>query len=99
MRSALLSRLKWLETVRAVEESDRRLEIEFAYLKLLPREYFGPRHIVSVGQRPDGRCEYEERPGAPPPNQGRVNDKNVMTIYFVRAQETGSEVANGASAD
>ena len=88
---SLLTRLKRLESVRAVEESDRRLEIEFAYLKLLPREYSGPRHIVSAGQRPDGRCEYEERPGAPAPGQGRVNDKNVMTIYFVRAQETGSE--------
>ena len=50
-------------------------------------------------QRRDGRCEYEERPGEPPPDQGRVNAKNVMTIYFVRAQETGSEIANGASAD
>ena len=50
-------------------------------------------------QRREGRCEYEERPGEPPPDQGRVNAKNVMTIYFVRAQETGSEIANGASAD
>jgi hypothetical protein len=48
MRSALLPRLKRLETVRAVEESDRPLKVEFAYLKVLPREYSGPRHIVSV---------------------------------------------------
>ena len=61
MRSALLARLKRLETVRAVEESDRLLKVEFAYLKQLPREYSGPRHIVSV-KRPDGRCAYEERP-------------------------------------
>ena len=86
MRAALLSRLKRLETVRAVEQSHRSFKIEFAYLKLLPREYSGPRHIVSVSQRPGGRCEYEERPGPPPPNQVRVNDENVMTIYFVRAQ-------------
>ena len=99
MKSALLTRLKRLETVRAVEESDRPLKVEFAYLKQLPREYSGLRHIVSVSKRPDGRCEYEERPGAPPPDLGPVNDKDVMTIYFVRAQETGSEVANGASAD
>jgi len=75
-----------------VGESDRRLKIEFAYLKLLPREYSGPRHIVSVSKRPDGRCEYEERPGEAPPNQSRVNDENVMTIFFVRAQETGNEI-------
>ena len=67
-------------------------ESRIAYLKLLPREYAGPRHIVSVSKRPDGRCEYEERPGEAPPNQGQVNDENVMTIYFVRAQNTANEV-------
>ena len=71
MRSALLTRLKRLETVQAAEERNRRLKVEFAYLKLLPREYSGPRHRVKVGQRPDGRDEYEERPGEPPPNHSR----------------------------
>ena len=91
MRSALLTRLKRLEAVRAVEERNRPIKIEFAYLKLLPREYSGPRHIVSVSQRPDGRSNYEERPGPPPPNQERRNDENVMTVFFVRAQESGNE--------
>ena len=91
MRAALLSRLKRLETVKAVEDSDHPLKVEFAYLKQLPREYSGPRHIVSVGKRPDGRCEYEDRPGKAPHNQSRVNDENVMTIFFVRAQESGNE--------
>jgi hypothetical protein len=93
MKVAVLARLKRLETVRAVEGSDRPFKIEFAYLKLLPREYSGPRHIVKVGQRPDGRCNYEERPGEAPPNQERSKSKreNVMTIFFVRAQETGNE--------
>jgi hypothetical protein len=77
-----------MKTVRAVEERNRPLKVEFAYLKLLPREYSGPRHIVSVSKRPDGRCDYEERPGPHPPNQSRGNDENVMTIFFVRAQET-----------
>ena len=90
MRS-LLTRLKRLETVRAVEERNRPLKVEVAYLKQLPREYSGPRHIVSVSKRPDGRCNYEERPGEAPPNQSRVNDENVMTIFFVRAQESGNE--------
>ena len=92
MKRAVLARLKRLETVRAVQESDRRLKIECAYLKLLPREYSGPRHRVKVGQRSDGRDEYEERPGEPPPDQARVTgDQNVMTIYFVRAPEGGNE--------
>ena len=84
-------RVKRLETVKAVEDSDRPLKVEFAYLKQLPRAYSGPRHIVSVSERPDGRCDYEERPGEPPPNQSRVNGENVMTIFFVRAQESGNE--------
>ena len=69
------------------------LEIEFAYLKLLPREYSGPCHIVSVSQRPDGRCEYEERPrpGPPPPNQAEAQDSNVMRVYLVRAPEGGNQ--------
>ena len=91
MKVAVLARLKRLETARAVEQSHRPFKIEFAYLKQLPREYSGPRHIVSVSQRPDGHCEYEERPGKAPPNQSRVNDENVMTIFFVRAQESGNE--------
>ena len=67
-------------------------KIEFAYVKLLPREYFTPRYIVAVGHRPDGRGEYEERLGAPAPNQGPVNDENVIRVYLVRASETGSEI-------
>jgi hypothetical protein len=74
------------------------LKVEFAYLKQLPREYSGPRHIVSVSKRPDGRCHYEERPGEAPPNQERSRSKNEngMTIFFVRAQETGNESAKSA---
>jgi hypothetical protein len=49
MKVAVLARLKRLETVRAVEQSHRPFKIEFAYLKQLPREYSGPRHIVKVG--------------------------------------------------
>ena len=94
MKTGVLARLKRLETVRAVEASNRPLKVEFAYLKQLPREYSGPRHIVSVSKRPDGRCNYEERPGEAPPNQERSKSKreNVMTIFFVRAQETGNEI-------
>ena len=96
MKTGVLTRLKRLESVRAVEQSHRPFKIEFAYLKLLPREYSGPRHRVKVGQRPDGRDEYEERPGDTPPDQSRVNDENVMTIFFVRAQETGVEIEDAS---
>ena len=44
MKVAVLARLKRLESVRAAEDRGRPLKVEFAYLKLLPREYSGPRH-------------------------------------------------------
>ena len=92
MRLNVLARLKRLETVRAAEERDRPLTVEFAYLKQLPREYSGPRHRVKVGQRPDGRDEYEERPGEPPPNHVEDQDPNVMRLYLVRAPGTANEI-------
>ena len=92
MKSALLTRLKRLETVRAVEQSHRPFKIEFAYLKLLPREYSGPRHILPVRQRLDGRDAYEERPAEPPPNHGENQDENVIRLYLVRAPEAANEI-------
>lgn len=74
--STLLPRVKRLEVVRAIEESNRPFKVEFAYLKQLPREYSSPRHIVSVSKRPDGPCGYEERPGPPPPNHAEKQDHN-----------------------
>jgi hypothetical protein len=44
-----------------------------------------------TSERPDGRCEYEERPGPPPPNHAEKQDPNVRTIDLVRAQESGNE--------
>ena len=91
MRTTVLVRLKRLEAVRAVAQSHRPLKFEFTYLKLLPREYEGPRHRVKVGQHPDGRDEYEERPCEPPPNHAEDQDPNVMRLYLVSAQESGNE--------
>ena len=92
MKTAVLARLKRLETVRMVGESKRPLKFEFAYLKLLPREYSGPRHRVKVGQHPDGRDEYEERPGEPPPNHAEDQDPNVIRLYLVSAPEAANEI-------
>lgn len=78
------ARLKRLGTVKAIGESDRPPKFEFAYLKLLVP--------VSVSKCPDGRCEYEERPGEAPPNQSRVNDENVMTIAVALTLYYGSSV-------
>ena len=91
MKTALLRRLERLETVHDRQESNRRLKIELAYLKHLPREYTGPRHIVTVSRRPDGREECEERPVQQPPNDDTAGDMNVLRIYIVHAAETNRE--------
>jgi hypothetical protein len=49
MKTAVLARLKRLESVRVAEERDHPLKVEFSYLKLLAREYSGPRNRVNVG--------------------------------------------------
>jgi hypothetical protein len=42
MKSAHLARLPRLESVQALEGSNRPLKVEFGYLKLLPRNTLGP---------------------------------------------------------
>jgi hypothetical protein len=54
MRSALLTRLRRLEEVRAVE-CQHRLPVQFGYLKELPPEYAGERHLITVRRLPDGK--------------------------------------------
>ena len=64
MRS-LLTRLKRLEHVRAAERQPQ-FELQIGhYVKQLPPEYAGERHMVTVGRLPDGKYQWEERPGAP----------------------------------
>jgi hypothetical protein len=57
-----------------ISRNNAAISYEFAHLKLLPREYDGPRHIVKVGQHPDRRDEYEEMPDEPPRNHVEDQD-------------------------
>ena len=61
MRS-LLTRLKRLERVRAAERQPP-IELQIGYLKKLPPEYTGERHVATVGRLSDGKYQWEERPG------------------------------------
>jgi hypothetical protein len=78
----ILGRLKRLEQVRSVEQRNGPLTIEFGYvIKRLPQEYSGPRHLVTLGQLPDGKHQWEECPGPSPiAEQG-----NRLLVEFVRA--------------
>ena len=56
MKTALLRRLERLETVQDLQEGDRRLKIEFAYLKQLPRNTLVPAtSSLLAGVRTGGR--------------------------------------------
>ena len=81
MRAALRSRLERLEV--AAERKKPQL-IRSGYLKTLPTDYVGERHVVTVNRKPSGKgewCEFEERPG-PAPLDAQEDD-DCTTIYLV----------------
>ena len=80
MRAALRSRLERLE-VRV--EPKRPHFFRSGYLKTLPADYVGERHVVIVKREPSGNgewCEFGERPGPAPAD---AQEENCTTIYIV----------------
>ena len=71
MKATILSRLKRLKEVQAIENLPP-VEFQTGYLKSLPAEYTGERHIVTVGRNSDGLYQWEERRG-PEPDEGKRN--------------------------
>ena len=49
MRS-VVSRLARLERLNRLSTAPQRLRIQYGYLKTLPDDYIGPRHVVTVKQ-------------------------------------------------
>ena len=81
MKAALRCRLEKLE----VRLEPKKLQlIRCGYLKTLPTDYVGERHVVIVKQEPSENgewCEFEERPG-PAPLDAQEDD-DWTTIYLV----------------
>ena len=80
MRAALRSRLEKLEV--AVEREKPQL-IRCGYLKTLPTDYVGERHVVIVKREPSGKgewCEFEERHGPAPVD---AQEDDGITIYII----------------
>jgi hypothetical protein len=83
MRAALRSRLERLEVG---VEPKKPQPIRSGYLKTLPKDYVGDRHVVIVKREPAGApgnfewCEFEERPGPAPVD---VQEEDCTTIYIV----------------
>jgi hypothetical protein len=91
MRS-VVSRLARLERLNRLSTAPQRLRIQYGYLKKLPDDYIGPRHIVTVKQLPPGPSayssedwfEWEERPGPEPAsNATGPNDELVVRVSYV----------------
>jgi len=72
MKAGLLKRLKRLEEVRPLDNL-ALVEFQIGYLKSLPAEYTGERHIVMVSHDADGTYQWEERRGPAPRDEGQSN--------------------------
>jgi hypothetical protein len=81
---ALLTRIKRLETVHAIEQLPP-VEFQIGYLKKLPGDYAGERHEVTAGRLPDGKYLWEERPGPPPVSE--ESNRRIIKVIFVRAKD------------
>ena len=82
MRAALRCRLERLEVVA---EPKKPKTFRSGYLKTLPKDYVGERHVVIVKREPGGAsgnsewCEFEERPGPAPVD---AQEDEGTTIYI-----------------
>jgi hypothetical protein len=87
MRS-LLTRLKRLEQVQPAAHQPP-VELQIGYLKKLPPEYNGERHIVTASRDADGRYHWEERRGPEPAHEDERNAASVIRVNLVspRAQD------------
>jgi len=83
MRAMLITRLERLEAKTA---NRRTVVYRYGYLKTLPNDFVGERHVVIVKREPSGAtgqdewCEFEERPGPAPVD---AQEEDCTTIYIV----------------
>lgn len=82
----------------------RRIVVQYGYLKTLPDDYTGPRHVATVMQLPPGPdgenwFEWEERPGpAPASNATGPNDELLVHVCYVEKSRLESSVLAGPDA-
>ena len=51
MKARLIARVGQLERIKIREESEKPLRVQIGYLKSLPADYQGERHVVTLGQQ------------------------------------------------
>jgi hypothetical protein len=98
MRAALRSRLERLE-VRV--EPKKPHFFRSGYLKTLPADYVGERHVVIVKREPSGTtgqnewCEFEERPGPAPLGAQEDDCTTICIVYRDLVNPQGGQAAPG----
>jgi hypothetical protein len=85
MKAALLKRLKHLEEVQATENLPP-VEFQVGFVKKLPAECTGDRHLVTVARDPDRLYHWEERPG-PEPYKGKRNSIPPFRVVLASPEE------------
>jgi hypothetical protein len=88
MKIGLIARVGRLECLEARAAEEKHFQVQIGYLKRLPADYQGERHVVTAGQRAaegmrPGRYEFEERPGRAPIESVR---ERILRVCLVRAQ-------------
>jgi hypothetical protein len=68
--------------------------VQIGYLIKLPPEHVGERHVVTMGQLPDGKYQWEERPGPAPANEDDDDARTIIRINLVAAKEMGWPAPN-----
>jgi hypothetical protein len=85
---SVVSRLARLERLNRLSSAPRRFRIQYGYLKTLPTEYIGFRHVVTIRQLPpvergEAWLEWEERSVPEPSRAGRPNDDLLVRVCYV----------------
>ena len=94
---AIAKRLRRLEDRFGPASGPRRMVVQYGYLKRLPDDYTGPRHVVTVKQIPpeelppasraEAWFEWEERPGPEPASTAsHRNDEILVHVCYVETK-------------
>ena len=95
MRS-VVSRLARLERLSRLSTAPQLLRIQYGYLKTLPDDYIGPRHVVTVKQVPpedlppaeraQNWFEWEERSGPEPAFAASEPNEILVHVCYVEGK-------------
>ena len=94
----LQRRLERIEEMKGPAE-DGKINVRYAHLRALPRDYIGEKHRVLVkgwpSETPNGDCEIEERPGPGPDIDFGFNERTILVRYVSVAEEEDTPGQDG----